>query len=74
MNLSQLSTEEIIHYIEAGIIENVPGEVVLEILEYYSSPDEVEEVSEDSYERGRKEGYSEGWNDCETDYLASEEG
>lgn len=43
MNLSQLSTEEIIHYIEAGIIENVPGEVVLKI---------IEKVKEGEFSRG----------------------
>lgn len=50
MNLSQLSTEEIIHYIEAGIIENVPGEVVLKI---------VKSTLEKVYEEEREIGYKE---------------
>lgn len=50
VNLSQLSTEEIIHYIEAGIIENVPGEVVLKI---------VKSTLEKVYEEEREIGYKE---------------
>lgn len=62
MNLSQLSTEEIIHYIEAGIIESVPGEVVLEIFEKHVFK------LEDEYQRG----YQDGWNDCNTGAYSEE--
>lgn len=50
MNLSRLSTEEIIHYIEAGIIENVPGEVVVKV---------VKNILEKVYEEEREIGYKE---------------
>lgn len=52
MNLSQLSTEEISHYIEAGIIENVPGEVVLKILSKIKDLQEELNESEGNYSKG----------------------
>jgi hypothetical protein len=51
-NLSILSTEEIIHYIEAGIVENIPGEVVLKILSKMEELKEELNESENSYSKG----------------------
>lgn len=52
LQIHTLSTEEIIHYIEAGIIESVPGEVVLKILSKLKDLQEELNEGEGNYSKG----------------------
>lgn len=50
MNIKHLTPEELIHYIESGVITNVPSEQLLSILEHMQS--EIESLKEQVREEG----------------------
>lgn len=50
MNINILSTEEIIHYVESGLIDNVPAELFLKAIQDLKS-----EMNEEALEQGYNE-------------------
>lgn len=57
MNIKHLTPEELLHYIESGVITNVPSEQLLSVLEHMQS--EIENLKEQL----KEDNYDKGWND-----------
>ena len=54
MNTQHLSIEELIHYVEAGVVTNVPGEQLLAVLQTMQQDiaDLKKQLEEDDYDKG----------------------
>lgn len=52
MNINILSTEELIHYVEAGILESVPSDIILKFTQEIKELKEALQDAENNYDRG----------------------
>jgi hypothetical protein len=52
MNISILSTEEIIRYVESGLIDSVPTETLLKLTQEVKELKEALQDAENNYSRG----------------------
>ena len=61
MNLSILSTQELINYLHSGIVDSLPADIVLSIIESYEK--RIEDLKEDVNPEGLTD-YDQGWDDA----------
>lgn len=60
--ISSLSAEEIIHYVESGVLDSIDAASVIKVVDYFH--DLIHEEGEEQYENGKKEGYQEAIRDA----------
>lgn len=58
MNLEHLTVEEIVQYIEAGVVDSIPAFVVLNLV------DQIHTLKETIKNMSDEEGYDDGWDDA----------
>lgn len=61
MNLSILSTQELINYLHSGAVDSLPADIVLSIIESYEK--RIEDLKEDIHPEGLTD-YDQGWDDA----------
>jgi len=59
LNVNILSVDELVKYIESGVIENVPSERVLEIIREFQEQIDVYKQAQDDYDKGYRDGVDE---------------
>lgn len=58
MNLEHLTVEEIVQYVEAGVVDSIPAFVVLKLA------DEIHDLNQTIKNMSEEENYDDGWNDA----------
>ena len=74
MNPQHLSTEEIIRYVENGVIDSLEGEAILRVLS--SLTERIKELEESLEEELASDaaGYDQGWEDAVSEMISRLEG
>ena len=74
MNPQYLSTEEIIRYVENGVMDSLEGEVILHVLS--SLTERIKELEESLEEELASDatGYDQGWEDAISEMISRLEG
>lgn len=70
MNPQHLSTEEIIRYVENGVMDSLEGEVILHVLS--SLTERIKELEERLADEA--DGYDQGWEDAVSEMISRLEG
>ena len=70
MNPQHLSTEEIIRYVENGVIDSLDGEVVLRVLSSFT--ERIKEL--EGRLADEADGYDQGWEDAVSEMISRLEG
>ena len=60
--MSSLSANEIIQYVESGVLESIDTASVMKVVDYFHNL--IHEEGEEQYENGKKEGYQEAIRDA----------
>ncbi len=58
MNLEHLTVEEIVQYVEAGVVDSIPAFIVLNLV------DQIHTLKETIKNMFEEENYDDGWNDA----------